>query len=70
MLFINESWRDMMDIAAASIQQSLASVQLELSVGLLNKSLHQQKDLASQLVTKVLEGSLDSNLGNKLDIRV
>lgn len=59
-----------MDIAAASTQQSLASVQLELSVGLLGKSLNQQKDLASQLITKVLEGSLDPNLGNKLDIRV
>ncbi|MCM3633927.1 YjfB family protein [Paenibacillus camelliae] len=59
-----------MDIAAASVSNSLASVKQEVSVSLLKKSLDQNKDMASQLITKVLEGSLDPNLGNKLDIRV
>jgi len=59
-----------MDIAAASISNSLSSVKQEVSVSLLKKSLDQNKDLASQLITKVLEGSLDPNLGKSLDIRV
>lgn len=59
-----------LDIAAASTANSLASVKTEMQVGLLRKSLDQNKDLASQLITKVLEGSLDPNLGKSLDIRV
>jgi len=59
-----------MDIAAASISNSLSSVKQEVSISLLKKSLDQNKDIASQLITKVLEGSLDPNLGKNLDIRV
>ncbi|MCR8657138.1 YjfB family protein [Paenibacillus endoradicis] len=59
-----------MDIAAASTANSLAQVQAEMQVGLLKKSLNLSKDLTSQLFTKVLEGSLDPNLGKSLDIKV
>lgn len=59
-----------MDVAAASISKSLTSVQQEVSVSLLKKSLDINSEMASQLITKVLEGSLDPNLGKNLDIRV
>ncbi|GIP16451.1 hypothetical protein J40TS1_20930 [Paenibacillus montaniterrae] len=59
-----------MDVAAASISNSLTSVKQEVSISLLKKSMDVNKDIASQLITKVLEGSLDPNLGKQLDIRV
>ena len=59
-----------MDIAAASTAMSMQSVKAELSVGLLKKALDTKSDITSQLFTKVLEGSLDPNLGKNLDIRV
>lgn len=59
-----------MDVAAASISNSLSSVKQEVSISLLKKSMDVNKDIASQLITKVLEGSLDPNLGKQLDIRV
>lgn len=59
-----------MDIAAASTAMSSANVKQEIAVSLLKKSLDSNKDIANQLITKMLEGSLDPNLGNHLDIRV
>ena len=59
-----------MDIAAASTVIATNSVKGELSVGLLKKALDQNQDIASQLITKVLEGSLDPNLGKHLNLKI
>lgn len=59
-----------MDIAAASTSIAINAVKGDISVGILKESLDQNKDLASQLFTKVLDGSLDPNLGKHLDIKV
>jgi len=59
-----------MDIAAASTIKATNAVKGDFSVGLLKKALDQNKDMTSQLISKVLEGSLDPNLGKNLDIKI
>lgn len=63
---------DMMDIAASSTVTAMQAVKGDFSIGILKKSLDQNKDITSQLFNKVLErsGSLDPSLGKHLDLKV
>ncbi len=58
-----------MDIAALSTAMSMADVQSQVGVAMLSKSLDTVEDLGDGMV-KMMEASVNPNLGQNIDIIV
>ncbi len=59
----------MLDILSLSTAQSLSNVQSDFSVAMLSKSLDTLQDYGDGL-TKMMEASVQPNLGQNIDIKV